>query len=159
MPAEKIRASDVAQFPAVDQSVKRIECFVDERLRIETAPVVEVDAVGPETAETGFTGLENVIPRRADVVWSCPQAKGGFGGDQNIPALAFDGFAENFFQESVRIDVRGIGKIDAMVKANPYQLFSFRDIGFSPRTKKCIPSAKSPGAKAEHGNFQAGISK
>jgi hypothetical protein len=121
--------------------------------------VIDVDIIGAEAAQAGLTGFKDVLTRRADVIWPCTQTKRSLGGDENIVALAFDGFAENLFREAVGIHIRSIEKIDTGVEADTYHALGFRDIDFSPCAKKGVPSAKSAGAEAKHWNFQSGMSE
>ena len=81
MPAGKIGAADVADFPAADQNVERAEHFLDGRERVVTVELEEVDVIGFQAAEAAFDGVEQMEARRADVVEVGAGLEGGFGGN------------------------------------------------------------------------------
>ena len=108
VPAGEVGAGDVADFAALDEVVERAEGFFDGGGRVEAVHVVDVDVVGAEAAEAGFDGFQQVDAGGADVVDVGADAEGGFGGDEELVAAAFDGLAEDFFGEAVGIDVGGV---------------------------------------------------
>src|SRR5580704_9079409 len=81
MPSREIGAGDVADFSALHQRVQSLEGLFDWRLRVESVHVVDVDVVGVEAAQAGFTGLDHVIAGGAEIVGSVAHSERGFGGN------------------------------------------------------------------------------
>ncbi len=87
----------------------------------------------PRRRRLSSHGVDQMIARGADVVGSVADAEGGFGGDQNLVAIAaFDGFAENFFGEAVGVDVGGVEMKDAGIEADVLAQFSHRQFANIP---------------------------
>src|SRR5580658_5795963 len=159
MPTGEIRASDVADFAAFDESVESRKSFFDRSKRVEAVYVVDVDVIDAEAAEAVVAGLEKVMARGAEIVGAIAHGERGFRGDQNAIALAGDGFAEDFLGRAARVDVGGVKKIDAGFKAYVHKASSFGDVAAAPGFEEFGGPAEGAGAEAENGNLEAGMAK
>src|SRR5579884_2567507 len=97
MPSGKIRAGNVAHFAGLHERVERLKRFFNRRGEIETVQVIDIDVIGPKSAQARLAGLNQVIPRRSDIVWAISHAEARLGGDEYRAATAGYGFAENLF--------------------------------------------------------------
>src|ERR1700722_2637316 len=95
VPSGKIGAGDVADFPADDQLIQRAQNFIDRGESVEAVKMIDVDIVSAETTQAGFAGLDQVMARRAQIVWSGAHAKSSFRRNENLVTAIGDGFAEN----------------------------------------------------------------
>jgi len=121
--------------------------------------VVDIDMIGAEAAKAGFAGLDEVVSRRAFVVGALAGGEGGFGGNENLIAAAFDGFAEDFLGDSIGVNIGGVEEVDAGFEANIDEAGGLGDVGRAPGFEKFIRAAKGAGAEAEDGDFEARIAK
>src|ERR1700688_3768911 len=155
MPAEKVGAGDVADFAAANESVERFESFFDGSDFVEAVHVVDVDVIGVEAAEAGFGGADDGGGGKAEAVWAFAEAEGGFRGDEEILALSFDRFAEDFFRQSVGVNIGGIEEVDACFETDINEALRFVDSSFSPGAEEFGAAAERASAEAQLGNFEA----
>ena len=105
MPARKVRAADVANLAGPDQSVQRVERFLDGRQRVEPVKLIQIDVVGSQPAQAGLERFQQVKPRRADIVWSRSGAKRPLGRQEHPIATAFDRLSQYGFGVPFRVNV------------------------------------------------------
>src|SRR5580700_432013 len=159
MPTGEIRASDVADFAAFDESVESRKSFFDRSKRVEAVYVVDVDVIDAEAAEALVAGLEKVMARGAEIVGAVAHGERGFRGDEHAIALAGDGFAEDFLGRAARVDVGGVKKIDAGFKTYVNKASGFGDVAAAPGFEEFGGAAKGASTETKNGNLKAGMAK
>src|SRR6266852_2277099 len=155
MPAGKIRAGYVTHFPAFNQMVERAQDFIDRSERVESVKMVDVNVIGGQTTQTGFTGLQQVMPRRSQIVRVFTHSKRGLGRDQNIVAAPRNCFPKNFFREAFGVNVGSVKEVDAALQTDGDEAAGFSYVGCAPGAKKLRSPTKCPGAKTERGHLQS----
>jgi len=118
--------------------------------------VVDVDVVGAEASERGFTGGDEVIARGAEIIGKFGRgysAEGGLRRDEELVASAFDGSAENFFGGSVGVAVGSVEEVDAGIEAEGDEIFCFFELGGAPGFEEFVGAAESAGAEGKFRNF------
>ncbi len=60
VPSREVRAADVSNFSAAHELIEGAEHLIDRSQRVEGVELVQIDVVGPEPAQTGFAGGDQV---------------------------------------------------------------------------------------------------
>ena len=68
MPARKIGAGDVADFAADYELIESAQYFFDRSERVEAVEVIDIDVVGAEALQAGFTSPNQMVARRSNFV-------------------------------------------------------------------------------------------
>jgi hypothetical protein len=68
--------------------------------------------------------------------------------------FTFNSLPDNFFRQSIGIDVGGIEEIDTGFEAKFDEAFGFGDVAASPSLEKFVAAAKRGDAEAENGDFR-----
>ena len=126
---------------------------------VESVQVVDVDVLGAQAAQAGFTSLNQMMAGRSHVVRPFTQAERGLGRDQDILTASLDGFAENLLGEAIGVNIRGVEEINAGFQADGDEASSFGYIARAPGAKEFSSSAECASAKTECGYFQAGAAQ
>ena len=79
LPGRVVRAADVPHLARSDQVVERAQGLVDRSLRIGRVRLIEVDRIGPQPAEAGLAGVEDVPARQALIVGARPDPDPALG--------------------------------------------------------------------------------
>ena len=143
----------------MDEGVEGVEGFFDGGKGVEGVHMVDVDVVGAETFEAGVAGLKDVLARGAEVVGGVAQREKGFRGDEELVALAVDGFAEDLFGKAVGVAVGSVEEIDAGVEAEVDHAAGFVGLGRAPGFEEFVAAAEGCGAEAEGGDFESGAAE
>src|SRR4030088_369955 len=104
--------------------------------------MIDVDVIGMKAAKIGCTSLNQGRAERAEIVRSLAHAERGLCRNQNRSSTACHGLAQDFLGSALRIDVRGVEKIDASFKANIHQASSFGNVAVAPGREEVAASAK-----------------
>src|SRR5471030_463855 len=121
--------------------------------------LVEVDHIGPETAQARLASLDQMMPRRAPVIRTVAHRKACLGGDQHA-ALAFSAerLADDFFRRTIRIDIRRIDQVDARVDAHVNLPAGLVEADFAD-VRKFALAAHRHGAKCDGRYLEAGTTE
>ncbi len=115
----------------------------------------EVDVIGAQPAQRRLDRTGQVITGRTDIVRPFAGLEGRLRGDEHGIAPAFDGLAEDFLRQTVRVDIGGIEQVEPSLKADVNEAGRFCDVHASPGAKKFAAAAERASAKAECRHFQA----
>lgn len=94
-----------------------------------------------------------MIARRSRVVGGFAGSEGGFGGDENLVAPAFDGHAENFLGQAIGVHVGRVEHGEAAFEADIDHAGGFSDISGAKAAEDFVAATESAGAEGEKGNF------
>lgn len=156
VPAGEVGAADVADFAGADEVIQDVHSFFDGRFGVEAVELIEVDVVGLQTFELSFDGFDEMEAAAADVVGALAEAEGGFGGDEDFVAAAFDGGAENFFGEAGGIDVGGVEHCQAGVEAKVDEFCGAFGVCVAPGFEELIAATEGACAECEFGDEETG---
>src|ERR1700691_4153574 len=93
--------------------------------------------------------------RGTDVVRPVAEGEGCLGRNQEAGARqVLDRLAQNLLGEALRVDIRGVEKVDAGFHTEIDEPSSFRHICLTPCAEKFISATESRRAKTKNGNLQ-----
>src|SRR5271168_4023083 len=153
MPSRKIGARDITHFSALHEIVERAENFFRRSKSVKAVQMINVDVVGPQPPQARLASLDQMVPRRAEIVRSRGHAKRRLARDQNIGASPTNRFAEDLLRDAVGIHIGCVKQVDASFAANVDQSRSFGDVARSPGLEEFGGAAKCSGAEAEDRYF------
>ena len=135
MPTGEVRDTDIADLAGAHELVEGGEHLFGRSEGVETVELEQVDVVGAEPAQRTVDGLEQMLPRGADVVGPITEAEGRLGRDQHLVAAALDGFPEHALGFAERIDIRGVEHRHAGFETDVQKAPRLGRVGRAPRGK------------------------
>ena len=115
----------------------------------------DVDVVRAQPPKAGLNGANQMKSGRAHIIGPFAAAKAGLRGDEHPVAAPGDGFAENFFGQSTRVDVRAVEHVETGVETDVHETRGFRDPDCAPVFEKVAAAAEGAGTKREDGHREA----
>ena len=135
----------IAPNTAAAEANQQIMRSLDDKCMLLTQSRQLAADVSPQT-------VDQVLPRRAEIIRTRAGRERHLRRDQQAIALALDGLAQNLLRQAVRIDVGGIEHRHAMIEADVNQPRRRPRIGRTPGFEEVIATAEGRGAEAENRN-------